>query len=96
MKNILTTEITDLSKYQIIDVRTKEEFSESHIPNSQNIPVENLIDEQIPNLKKDMPLLVYCETGARSLVACQILDQHNYKTHNLVGGLTAWNHKKPS
>lgn len=92
MINILVTQIdkVTLSKLTVLDVRTTEEFSEGNIPYSTNIPVDLLISTTNLNLDKSKPLLVYCESGARSQLACQILDEQGYQTYNLLGGYTAW------
>lgn len=90
MKNTLANDLNKLPKHQIIDVRTPEEFQDGHLPNATNLPVESLISSNPENLDKTTPQLVYCESGARSLLACQILDQKGYQTYNLLGGYVAW------
>ncbi|OGD82805.1 hypothetical protein A2572_02125 [Candidatus Collierbacteria bacterium RIFOXYD1_FULL_40_9] len=90
MKNILTRDLNAISNLQVVDVRTPEEFQEGHLPNATNLPVESLISGNHQSLDKATPLLIYCESGARSQIACQILDQQGYQTYNLLGGYTAW------
>ncbi len=66
----------------IIDVRTKGEFAQGHVPGSLNIPLDQL-DAQISRLKKqNTPIVACCATGRRSGIAAGILRQ---------AGLTAIN-----
>lgn len=70
----------------LLDVRTKEEYSMGHIPNSINIPVDNL-REQLNTLPREKPIYVYCAVGLRGYLACQILKGNGYKNiFNLSGG----------
>ena len=59
-----------------------------NIPNSINIPVEEL-EWEIEQLEdyKDKPILVYCRAGHRSVVACNILNDEGFeKLYNLSYG----------
>lgn len=97
MTNILADQLEKITdQVYLLDVRTSEEFSDGYINGATNLPVEDLIKGQIPDIKKDEKIVVYCESGARSHLACQILDKLGYQTYNLVGGYTAWINKKPS
>lgn len=73
----------------VIDVRSRKEFSEWHIPGAYNIPLNNIKEEiqrVVPNKEKE--IIVYCQTGTRSMKAAQILDKLGYKNvKNLDGGL---------
>lgn len=57
---------------QIIDVRTKEEYSAGHIPESINIPLHDLLNS-LKKITKDKPLIVCCASGMRSASAKNIL-----------------------
>ena len=73
----------------ILDVRTFRENKEIKIPNSINIPVEEL-EWEIEELEKykNNEILVYCRAGVRSHIACQILEQEGFtKLYNLMGGV---------
>ena len=68
-------DLTDLvrnSKTSIVDVRTTEEFSNSRVEGSVNIPL-NLIPENIETLKKMQPLVLCCAAGVRSGQAMEFL-----------------------
>lgn len=82
IKNLSTTENTKL-----IDVRTREEYTHAHIPQSINIPLDNLstITTKIPN--KQTPIFVYCRSGARSQQAQNILQSMGYTNVTNIGGI---------
>jgi rhodanese-related sulfurtransferase len=56
----------------IIDVRSKGEFQQGHLKGSINVPLKN-IQEYLPKLKKDKPVIVCCASGARSASARSIM-----------------------
>lgn len=79
------------SKSQVlIDVRNDNEWAEGHIPSAVHIPLGQLqarIDE-VPN---DVPVVVQCQSGARSAIAASLLQQSGRKNvTNLTGGYAAW------
>lgn len=57
---------------QIIDVRTKGEFSGGHIKNAVNIPLDQL-RTQLNKIKKDKVVITCCASGMRSGSAKSIL-----------------------
>jgi NADPH-dependent 2,4-dienoyl-CoA reductase/sulfur reductase-like enzyme/peroxiredoxin family protein/TusA-related sulfurtransferase len=69
----------------ILDVREEAEVILGKIPNSINIPLEQLRDRfhEIPIQK---PVYVYCKVGARSYLATRILMQHRYNVKSIDGG----------
>ena len=100
-ENIYSTDVSvaeavDLIKNKnavIIDVRTPEEFAESHLPEANNFPVDTLSQniETIKKLQRDKPLLVYCRSGKRSARAAEKLKNLGVNSvHNLKGGIKAW------
>lgn len=74
-------EIMNEKEYVIIDVRTKEEFNESHLVNALNIPY-NEIDESI-NIDKEVVVFVYCRSGNRSNIAKNTLQSLGYTVYDL-------------
>jgi len=60
------------SETSIVDVRTTEEFSNSRVEGSVNIPL-NLVPENIKTLKKMQPLVLCCAAGVRSGQAMEFL-----------------------
>lgn len=78
---------------RLIDVRSREEYREGHIPNSINIPLDRLADisSQIPD--KQSKLFVYCLSGGRSQMACGHLQKLGYENVTNIGGITQWKGK---
>lgn len=70
----------------ILDVRTPEEFSEGHVPDAVNIPLDKLSSAALDKLKKHY---VYCRSGARSEAACDYLKKHGYEAVN-AGGIISY------
>lgn len=76
----------------IIDVRDSHEFLKSHIENAINIPLSNL-EDKLSSLEKykNSPLIVNCQTGARSVSACKTLTKAGFEeVYNLLGGIQSW------
>ncbi len=74
-------DIIKKNNYLIVDVRTNEEYNESHIKGAINIPY-NEIDEKI-NLDKTKTILVYCKSGTRSNKAYNTLKKLGYDVMDL-------------
>jgi rhodanese-related sulfurtransferase len=79
------------SGYIILDVRTKEEFAQKHIPGAINIPNEAIGAAEIPELpNKDQMILVYCRSGNRSKQASEKLAALGYTNVVEFGGIHDW------
>ena len=77
--------------YVIVDVRRPDEFAKGHIPGAINVPNEGIADEQpaeLPDL--DQVLLVYCQTGRRSVAASKKLADIGYTRVLEFGGIMTW------
>ncbi len=77
---------------QLIDVRSKAEFTSGHIKNAKNIVYqgENW-DQQVASLDKDKPVYVYCAKGVRSAKCASLLEEAGFtKIFDLNGGVTKW------
>jgi rhodanese-related sulfurtransferase len=76
--------------YFILDVRSPEEYKESHIEGSVLIPV-NELEGRLAEVPKDKVIIVYCRSGNRSLTASNILVENGFNAViNVEGGITAW------
>lgn len=74
----------------VIDVRGDAEIAAGMIAGAQHIPL-HLIPLRVAELPRDVPVILYCRTGARSAQACAFLAQHGLTNlHNLTGGVMAW------
>lgn len=76
----------------LLDVRTMEEYQESHISNSILIPLDNLKEQVTETIQdKDTVIFVYCRSGNRSTEAAKILVDLGYtKVFNIDGGIKNW------
>lgn len=65
----------------IIDVRSPQEFAAGHLEGAINIPYDQIQQRigSIEGLEKTSELLLYCQSGARSAVACSLLGQLGFK-----------------
>lgn len=61
-------------KYLVIDVRPEEEYDAGHLTHAINIPLEEL-ESDLSRLEeyKEMPIVVYCNTGKKSGEAADLL-----------------------
>ena len=77
---------------QLVDVRTAEEYSVSHLKNAQNICVtDDDFEQQVGSLDKTKPVYVYCRSGKRSARAAKILKEMGFtKVYDLEGGIMEW------
>jgi len=65
----------------IIDVRSPQEFATGHLEGAVNIPYDQILQrvESIEGVEKSSELLLYCQSGARSAIACSLLAQQGFK-----------------
>jgi len=74
----------------LLDVRTQDEYDQSHLQGSTLIPLDQLAG-QLNTLPKDRDIVVICHSGSRSLSAAILLQQNGFKRVSyLSGGLNAW------
>ena len=86
-KQIMDTE----TGYIILDVRTQEEYDESHIPGAIVIPnteIETRAEQELTD--KGQLILVYCRSGRRSKQAAEILVTLGYTNIKEFGGIIDW------
>ena len=75
----------------ILDVRTREEYDQGHIPGAILIPdteIEAKAADLLPD--KDQLILVYCRSGRRSKLAAQSLADLGYTNIREFGGILDW------
>ncbi|MFT5712231.1 MAG: phage shock protein E [Glaciecola sp.] len=76
----------------LLDVRTVEEYTNSHIPTSVNIPLKE-IETRLSRLSefKDSSVVVYCRSGFRARKAITILEEHGFtNVMHLKGDMLGW------
>lgn len=80
----------------IVDVREPHDYIKGHIENSINLPLGKF-SETIGSLEKykKQPIIVVCQTGARSVSACKTLAKSNFgEIFNITGGMQSWEDNK--
>lgn len=71
----------------LLDVRTEEEYSETHIEGCTNLPLQKIEMATSIISDKNKPLFVYCRSGVRSAKAVAILKKMGYTNVNDIGGI---------
>jgi rhodanese-related sulfurtransferase len=78
------------SNFVILDVRTADEYNHGHIEDAINIDYLNN-KEDLLTLNKQYTYLIYCESGRRSLLAAEYMNQFDFKSlFNMSGGIKEW------
>ncbi len=79
-------------KAVVVDVREAEEFAAGHLVGSRNIPLGDLEAKLVSAVKnKALPVILVCQTGARSGRAVEAAKNLGYEqAQSLAGGLAAW------
>lgn len=73
----------------VIDVRGASEWNAGHLPGAVHVPLGTL-RERVDSLP-DTPLVMQCQSGARSAIAASLLKRlGRTDVRNLVGGYAAW------
>lgn len=72
----------------VIDVRSPAEFGGGAVHGAVNVPL-GVLEWRIRELapRRDTPLALYCASGARSGLACQLLQRLGYANAFNAGGL---------
>jgi len=101
MKNLTSNELIDKLDNDenafLLDVRSEEEYEDSHIPNSKLLNIRNpqSFMDGLQNLDKSKNYYVYCHSGVRSVQACEIMKTFEFKNlYNLLGGISEWTGSK--
>lgn len=72
----------------VLDARTPDEYSDGHLPNATNVPVDdpNVLADvgRLARGDKTRPIVVYCSAGSRAAREKQTLEKAGYT--NVVNG----------
>jgi rhodanese-related sulfurtransferase len=80
-------------KAQLIDVREPNEFEAGHILGARNIPLTQM-RMRLKEIRPDLPVYLYCQSGMRSGRAATFLYRKGYKDlTQLKGGFKGWTGK---
>ena len=88
-KDISVTEFRNLDfEYQLVDVRTPEEFVSGAIEGAENIDYFNAeFLAEMSKFDKEKPVVLYCRSGRRSANAAENLIEAGFKeVYNVEGG----------
>lgn len=91
MENISLSQLSQLDKnsYLLIDIRSPLDFEYGSIPDSVNIPLEELNDDT-SRLPKDKLLVMCCKSGMLSEPLAQKLREQGFDAANLSEGYYGW------
>ena len=82
--------LNDEPGLQIVDVRNPGETEDGVVPGAQEIPLPTLT-ESLENLDPRVPVITYCASGYRSLIAASLLRAVGFENvGDLLGGYQAW------
>ncbi len=86
----LATRLDAGEAIQLIDVRTREEFAQGHLPGAISIPLSKFDPLTLPPAERQERIL-YCQSDRRSGIAAERLAQANNTTVvHMAGGIAAW------
>ncbi|MDP9254417.1 MAG: rhodanese-like domain-containing protein [Verrucomicrobiota bacterium] len=75
----------------LLDVRTVDEWSVSHIPGGQRIDPKASAEQALPSVAKDAPVVTYCAVGYRSGEMATRLGEAGFtNVRNLEGSIFQW------
>ena len=82
-------ELSKKNKFQLIDVRTNDEFNINRLTNAINIDFyDSVFLRGFEKFNKEDNILLYCRSGRRSLLGAKILVKNGYKNiYDLKGGV---------
>lgn len=88
-------ELVEKGNGLLLDVRTDDEFAESHLKGATQIDFfSSDFKNKVSELDKNTPVYVYCRSGGRSGKAAKMMKGMGFKeVYNLEGGILAWQRK---
>ncbi len=90
--NAFEKQLATSTNFQLVDVRTAEEYKANHLKGALNIDYtgENF-EKFIQSLDKNKPTFVYCLSGGRSASAAKEMVKRGFKEiYEMKGGMSAW------
>ena len=91
---VTPSQISNLTNYQVLDTREKVEFEVSHLSGAKWVGYDTFTLENVQDLDKNQPVLVYCTVGARSQDIGKKLSDAGFKrVYNLYGGIIHWSNE---
>lgn len=88
--NQLQQWLSEKKPFILLDVREQDEVLVAALPNHMHIPM-NLIPIRQNEIPDDLPIVIYCHHGMRSLQVALYLSENGFDdVYNLSGGIDAW------
>jgi len=83
--------ISDGKDLVLIDVGSRGDFAEAHIPGSFSLPFDTSFPAETNKLSKVKTYVLVCPTGRRSLRAAKVMMESGFENvYSLKGGITDW------
>ncbi len=76
----------------LLDVRSSDEFRQGSLPDAKNIPLALLPVVADERLKKHEPVLIYCRSGGRAIMAERILAGMGFTNVTNIGSIFHYQH----
>ena len=92
----LERKLEDQLDFTLLDVRSRQEFRDGHLAGAVNIPLEEAelwAGNSLVGLSYNLPVIVYCGHGSKSLIAARMLDQMGFLVLAAAGGLASYRGK---
>ena len=77
--------VNDVNAF-IIDLRSRSEYNRSHIRGAVNIAAED-IEKNVCRIPRNKIIVVYCQSGGRSIVVSRYLSKNGFVVKNVIGGI---------
>lgn len=95
VEQISPEEVAEMNpdNYLLVDVRSPMEYHDVHATNAMNYPLDQLSTwSELPKeFLSGKQIVCICKSGARSQMACQVLQNLNCtNVMNTIGGTMAW------
>lgn len=85
----LVRRIDAKERFILLDVRKESEFKAGHLPDAQNLYVGEL-PGHLDRIPGDRPVVTFCGSGIRAVIAATILKQHGFRqVENCLGSMAA-------
>ncbi|MGJ3238682.1 MAG: rhodanese-like domain-containing protein [Anaerolineae bacterium] len=76
--------------HTLVDVRSKMEYAQGHVPHAVNIPL-NELKVRVNEIDQSKPVVVVCASGNRSMSGSDALVAAGFpQVYNLQGGTMIW------
>jgi rhodanese-related sulfurtransferase len=74
---------------QVVDVREPYERDAGYVEGTEHIELQQLAGAA-QSLDRERPVIFYCRSGVRSLMAAQAFQRAGYDAYSMAGGLVDW------